>query len=166
MGEDGRVTGALLLAYSAPWMKISQSLVQATGLTRRGARIRYFQSVFRSSTFVEIPLLEDRIDCIRAAGRVLDQKYEGSFVTCVKKASQSAAALVNILVDDFEMFNDRHRFEGKSVSFHKRGQILVADLWACFEGENWGRFVDIDQITMFAGEYPPIPLFSIFRNWC
>jgi hypothetical protein len=28
---------------------------------------------------------------------------------------------------------------------------LVADLWACFEGKDYGEFHDIDKITMFAG---------------
>jgi len=32
----------------------------------------------------------------------------------------------------------------------KRAQILVADLWACFEGAGPGEFRDIDKITMFA----------------
>jgi hypothetical protein len=26
----------------------------------------------------------------------------------------------------------------------------VADIWACFNGEDWGEFRDIDKITMFA----------------
>ena len=34
---------------------------------------------------------------------------------------------------------------------YKRAQILVADLWACFEGKGYGYFEDIDKITMFAG---------------
>ena len=32
----------------------------------------------------------------------------------------------------------------------KRAQIFVADVWACFEGEGYGEFRDIDKITMFA----------------
>ena len=32
----------------------------------------------------------------------------------------------------------------------KRAEILVADLWACFEGQGLGAFTDIDTITMFA----------------
>lgn len=37
-----------------------------------------------------------------------------------------------------------------SVTFYKRAQILVGDIWACFEGQEFGRFDDIDSITMFA----------------
>lgn len=43
------------------------------------------------------------------------------------------------------------RFEGrKTVRILKRAQILVADLWACFDGLDYGEFYDIDKITMFA----------------
>ncbi len=108
--------------------------------------------VFRSSTSVPIPLLDGRMHLMREAGNVLQQKYDGSFVHCIEKASGSAAALVNLVVDNFSMFDDRHMFEGKFVRFQKRAQILVADLWACFEGDSFGSFSDIDQITMFAGK--------------
>jgi hypothetical protein len=37
-----------------------------------------------------------------------------------------------------------------SVYIYKRVQILVADLWACFEGKSYGQFDDIDKVTMFA----------------
>jgi hypothetical protein len=37
-----------------------------------------------------------------------------------------------------------------SVSLHKRAQILIGDIWACFQGEGLGAFDDIDTITMFA----------------
>ncbi len=59
---------------------------------------------------------------------------------------------MNLLVDNFPCFNDRHRFEDTTVRLHKRAQILIADLWACFEGEHYGYFEDITTITMFAGE--------------
>jgi hypothetical protein len=70
----------------------------------------------------------------------------------IDAANESAAALVNLLAQDFSCFRDEHVFEGrrKPVRILKRAQILVADLWACFEGEGYGDFRDIDKITMFA----------------
>ena len=82
-------------------------------------------------------------------------------MTCIGQANGSAAALVNLLVDNFPCLDDRHRFEGNTVRFHKRAQILVADLWACFEGESYGCFHDIDQITMFADYRIPQMLHSL-----
>jgi hypothetical protein len=72
-------------------------------------------------------------------------------VTLIEDAKGSAAGLVNLLVDKFPCFQDEGTFERKKVRFLKRAQILVADLWAAFEGEGYGEFNDIDKITMFAG---------------
>lgn len=92
---------------------------------------------------------------------MLDEKYNGSFINCIYDANQSAAALVNLLADDFACFRDEASFDGRRVRFYKRAQILVADLWACFEGESFGEFYDIDKITMFAGRPSSIyPLIS------
>lgn len=81
-----------------------------------------------------------------------DQRFDGSFLNLLEDANGSAAALVDLLVRNFDAFDDVHHFEGRRVRFQKRAQILVADLWACFEGEGHGYFHDIDQVTMFAGE--------------
>ncbi|KAI2631644.1 hypothetical protein GGS21DRAFT_153813 [Xylaria nigripes] len=107
--------------------------------------------IFRSSTEEEIPLLEARLTCLREAGQVL-YEYNCSFTNCIKAANGSAAALVNILARDFPCFRDEFQFGGrrKPVRLLKRAQILVADIWACFNGEDYGAFRDIDKITMFA----------------
>ena len=41
-------------------------------------------------------------------------------------------------------------FDEQVVYFLKRAQILIADLWACFDGQGYGKFDDIDSITIFA----------------
>ena len=70
----------------------------------------------------------------------------------IKAADKSAGRLVNILVRDFSCFNDKHDYEGYKIRFYKRAQILVADLWACFQGQTAspGEFQDIDCLTAFA----------------
>lgn len=94
------------------------------------------------------------------------QKYECSFTKCIEAANYSAAALVNILADNFDCFNDVVRFENrKSVRLLKRAQICVADLWAAFEGEGIGQFDDIDKITMFADYRVPQILNSLGCLW-
>lgn len=57
---------------------------------------------------------------------------------------------MNLLAENFACFRDETSFKGKKVRILKRAQILVADLWACFNGEDFGEFHDIDKITMFA----------------
>ncbi|CAG8453188.1 7738_t:CDS:1 [Acaulospora colombiana] len=106
--------------------------------------------VFRSSTQEKMPLLEERIKCIREAGKVLMEKFGGSFVNCIKESENSCVKLLNIIVESFSSFRDESTFNGERVVFYKRAQILIADIWACFEGEGFGKFDDIDEITMFA----------------
>ncbi|OJJ44936.1 hypothetical protein ASPZODRAFT_153269 [Penicilliopsis zonata CBS 506.65] len=106
--------------------------------------------VFRSATEEEMPLLRERMQCLREAGQVLCDVYDGSFVNCIYEANNSAGVLVNLLAEEFACFRDESIFHGRKVRFYKRAQILVADLWACFNGQSFGEFHDIDKVTMFA----------------
>ena len=109
--------------------------------------------IFRSATSEPMPMLDERISYLREAGRILQEQFEGTFMTCLEDANHSATTLVDLLVTYFDCFRDESRFEDEKVRFYKRAQILAADLWACFEGEGYGRFDDIDKITMFAGKF-------------
>ncbi|ODN00389.1 hypothetical protein Ocin01_06291 [Orchesella cincta] len=106
--------------------------------------------IFRSETSTPIPLVEDRVKNLHEAGRVLIEKYQGSFVNCIKACSNSAQALLKLVVNDFPSYRDEADFEGKRVSIYKRVQILIGDIWACFDGKDLGHFEDIETLTMFA----------------
>jgi Potential Queuosine, Q, salvage protein family len=108
-----------------------------------------------------MPMLQERLNCLREAGKVLYEKYACSFANCIAAANQSAAALVNLLVQDFPCLRDEHHFEGRTVHIYKRAQILVADIWACFNEESYGTFHDIETITMFADYRIPQMLHSL-----
>lgn len=105
--------------------------------------------VFRSATDEEMPMIPERLACLREAGKVLYDQFGCSFANCIAQADGSATALVNLLADHFECFRDEVRFEGQTVHLYKRAQILVADLWACFDGQSFGAFNDISKLTIF-----------------
>jgi len=115
------------------------------------------RGVFRSSTGAPMPMLEERIAVLREAAVVLFEHFDMSVINILRRANHSAAGLVNLLADYFPSFRDECRFEGRKVRFLKRAQIFTADLWAAFDGESFGRFDDIDKITMFAGNILPSP---------
>ncbi|KAH7635669.1 hypothetical protein B0T09DRAFT_379456 [Sordaria sp. MPI-SDFR-AT-0083] len=121
------------------------------------------RNVFRSATDEEIPLLQERFDCLREAGQVLHEKYDGSVLDLIDAANGSAAALVNLLASDFPCFADIHAHPARRqpIRILKRAQIFVADLWACFEGQSYGSFPDIDKITMFADYRVPQMLWQL-----
>jgi Potential Queuosine, Q, salvage protein family len=113
-----------------------------------------------------MPLLPERLTILREAGEILSARYSYRFANLVAAANGSAAALVNLLVDTFPSFRDSHHFNDQTMHLHKRAQILVADIWGCFdnnnEGYDYGVFHDIDTaITMFADYRIPQMLHSL-----
>ncbi|XP_059469050.1 queuosine 5'-phosphate N-glycosylase/hydrolase isoform X2 [Neocloeon triangulifer] len=108
------------------------------------------KEILRSSTTTEVPLIKERCQCLQEVGNVLTTKFSGSFSNLIKQAEESAVNLLNLIVSSFPCFRDEATYKGQKVAIYKRAQILVADVWSCFEGQGQGRLKDIDQITMFA----------------
>uniref|UniRef100_A0A224XFE1 Queuosine 5'-phosphate N-glycosylase/hydrolase n=1 Tax=Panstrongylus lignarius TaxID=156445 RepID=A0A224XFE1_9HEMI len=108
----------------------------------------------------EMPLLNERLQCLHEIGEILEKKYDGSFVNCVKKANKSAQELLKSVTSDFPCFNDSAYYCGKEVTFHKRAQILIGDLWCLNYGQGISTFNDIDTISMFADYRIPQALLS------
>jgi hypothetical protein len=106
--------------------------------------------ILRSDNDVPVPLFSERVKCLHEVGTVLLENFEGSFENCVKKANNSAVALLDLIVNNFKCFKDEAVYEDHKVAIHKRAQILIGDLWACYKNEGIGHFKDIDEITMFA----------------
>ena len=106
--------------------------------------------VFRSATSTPIPLLEKRVEHLQEAGGILCSNYNGSVMDLIQSCNHSALLLVQKVVSEFASFRDEGLYETKRVSFYKRAQIFVADIWACFEGQGLGKFDDISELTMFA----------------
>ncbi|KAI8365781.1 hypothetical protein BD560DRAFT_436381 [Blakeslea trispora] len=117
--------------------------------------------IFKSDTKEQAPMLSERIRVMREAGKVLCEKFDGSFTNCIAQANHSAQKLLDIIVTNFTSFQDIHEFHGKKVYVLKRAQILIADLWACFDGQGYGQFDDIDSITMFADYRVPQALYQL-----
>lgn len=87
-------------------------------------------------------------------GKFLSANYSGSLENLVLEARGSAAMLVNALTS-MPMYRDVAIFEGKPIPFYKRAQITCADLHSSFEGLSFGKFSDINELTMFADNLVP-----------
>ncbi|ORZ36313.1 UPF0553 protein C9orf64-like protein [Catenaria anguillulae PL171] len=99
---------------------------------------------------VPVPLFDERASAVRHAGDMLVNHFDGSFVTLIDKCNGSAQTLMEEVLAHFPTFRDEATYHGQRVYLYKRVQILVADLWACFNCTGLGRFDDIDTLTMFA----------------
>lgn len=99
----------------------------------------------------KVPLLKERVACLHEVGAKLLEKYDGDFKNVVIAAGGSAKKLLALIVEEFPRFRDEATFNGQKVSIYKRAQILVGDMFACFQDEGLGHFDDLyDSITMFA----------------
>jgi hypothetical protein len=76
-----------------------------------------------------MPLLSERIAILREAGSVLQEHFDSRPLNLINRAGESAATLVNLLVEYFSNFQDTAIFHRKKVKLYKRAQIMVADLW-------------------------------------
>ena len=87
-------------------------------------------------------------------GRLLIDSYRGSFTTLIESAGNSAERLVQLL-RAMPFFDDVAQFRGQRVPFYKRAQLAAADLERAFDGQGWGRFDDLGELTIFADNLVP-----------
>lgn len=110
--------------------------------------------IFKSSTNESMPMYEERVQVLQEAGKVFEKFGFTSFTEFLELADHSSQDLIQLVIQNFNSFDDIHYYyhndEKIKVEILKRVQILIADIWACFEGEGYGEFHDIDTITMFA----------------
>lgn len=106
----------------------------------------------------QIPLFKERLDIIRDVGATLLNKYNGKLINLVSAANNDAQLLVELLVNNFDSFNDASTYKDSNVLFYKRAQLLTADIFQAFNGKGPGKFHNIDQLTACADYKLPMVL--------
>ena len=87
-------------------------------------------------------------------GALLLARFGGDAAALVESAEHKAEKLVAIL-RIMPFFDDVEIWHGRKVPFMKRAQLTAADLGLAFEHDGWGRFDDLDQLTIFADNLVP-----------
>ena len=90
----------------------------------------------------------------RDFGIWLSERHGDRFESVVDSACASAAELVASLTE-MPLYRDVARYDELEVPLYKRAQITVADLDRAFGGEGWGRFEDLQELTLFADNLVP-----------
>jgi hypothetical protein len=98
----------------------------------------------------EIQLVPERLQNLRALGKLLLGEYDGHASHLLQEAGGSAVSLTRILGEKLESFRDIADYRGKKVYFYKRAQLFAADLHGAFGGKEWGNFRDMEELTAFA----------------
>lgn len=99
-------------------------------------------------------LMQHFATALNDLGRYLLDQFNGSFTGLVEAAESSAGCLVKLL-QKMPYFNDVEPYNDLKVPFFKRAQIVAADLAVAFQGQMWGHFGDLDQLTIFADNLVP-----------
>ena len=110
---------------------------------------------------VEIPLFIERWRNTQELGRVLRDHFGGSAARLVESANGDATQLARIVAENISSFNDTTLYKNRAVNFFKRAQILVGDLYGSFNGEKWGAFKNLQDLTAFADYKLP----QLLRAW-
>lgn len=107
---------------------------------------------------VEIPLFKERVNILRENGKILIEKFNINFKNVVKQGREDALKLLGIITKDFSSFNDFAVYKGHKVFFHKRAQLLVADIHRRFKNKRFGKLKNIDKLTGLADYKIPMVL--------
>ena len=87
-------------------------------------------------------------------GDFLSREHLGRFSGPVRAAAHSAERLVGELAR-MPLYRDVSRYEELELPFYKRAQITASDLSIAFGGRGYGRFDDLDRLTLFADNLVP-----------
>ncbi|MEJ2171041.1 MAG: queuosine salvage family protein [Desulfobacterales bacterium] len=141
--------------YSGYWglaASLKRAVENGVPITRSNylARLRCedLQQVFAGNG--QIPMLPERLENLREAGRVLLSEWQGDIVHLLEAAGGSAVKTIALVTAAFPSFRDQALYRGETVTFWKRAQIFAADLYLAFAGRGWGSFRDIGRLTAFA----------------
>ncbi len=93
-------------------------------------------------------------EALRDLGAWLGTRFGGRFEGPVEEAGGSAERLAELLAE-MPFYRDIERYEDLDVPFYKRAQIVPSDLALAFGGQGFGRFHDLERLTIFADNLVP-----------
>ncbi|MFA6136127.1 MAG: queuosine salvage family protein [Candidatus Paceibacterota bacterium] len=105
------------------------------------------KNFFKGVDDTQIPLLENRTDNLREAGKILLSEFNGKFVNVLEASEFDAIKLVQLIIKYFPSFRDISVIEGNEVFFLKRAQICACDVSYLLKKDKLSNF---PLLTAFA----------------
>ncbi|MFQ5696166.1 MAG: queuosine salvage family protein [Terriglobia bacterium] len=133
-----------------------------SGVTRKD-----LEGIFRAN--IEIPLLDERVEILRAVGKRLVESYGGHFHNFVAAASprlyDGGKGLLEKLIAEFPRFDDVSDYHGHEVKFYKLAQLSLWMLYGTLHRSGAFTLEDLPKMTAFADYILPLALraMRIFR---
>lgn len=141
--------------YDGSWAMVA-SIMRAIGEGRPILDAKYratvsredYQEILRGNT--EIPLFEERWNITKSVALTLLQDYNGDFGELIESVKGDVSKLLDLITSKFAAFADTAMYQGKTIYFCKRAQLLIEDIYQSFAGEGYGVLTGIDEITACA----------------
>ena len=106
--------------------------------------------LFRGYQGTEIPMIHERMMCLKDVGFVLLGEFRGKYLNVVEEANYDAVALVNLIAENFSSYSDVSRFRSMRVPFLKRAQLCAYHTHLTLRRHGKSGLKNIDQLTAFA----------------
>jgi putative queuosine salvage protein len=118
------------------------------------------KQIFRGN--IEMPMLEERGEILRAVGETLTTRYDGHFYNFIRSASprlyDQGNGLIDRLVKEFPRFNDTSPFNGQEIKFYKLAQLGIWVIYRALHRAGGMRLEDPQKMTAFADYIVPVAL--------
>lgn len=112
--------------------------------------VEKLKGIFKEKT--PMPMLEERVEILRAVGKKLVEKYDGRFHNILGgRHTVGINEFVNTLVEEFpEAFNDISSYKGWEVKFYKRANLAAAQAYENLAGTGFFEIEDTENSVVFA----------------
>jgi hypothetical protein len=118
------------------------------------------EQVFQGN--IEMPMLDEKLEVLHQAGKVLAENYGGRihrFVhSCSPRLYDNGNGLIERLVKEFPRFNDSSLLDGREIRFYKLAQLGIWMLYATLSRTGKFHVDDIAKMTAFADYIVPVAL--------
>lgn len=119
-----------------------------------------FNEIFSGT--IEMPMVDERVAIFNEVGRVLVEKYQGSYHNFVKSCSprlyDNGNGLLERLVTEFPRFNDVSDYHGNQVQIFKLAQLGIWGMHLALSPRGHWRLEDAHELTAFADYIVPVGL--------
>ncbi|MBU3645417.1 MAG: hypothetical protein FGM49_01225 [Candidatus Nanopelagicaceae bacterium] len=119
-----------------------------------------FNTIFAGT--IQMPMVDERVAIFNEVGRVLVEKYQGSYHNFVRSCSprlyDQGNGLLERLVTEFPRFNDVSDYHGNKVQIFKLAQLGIWGMHLALSPRGHWKLEDASDLTAFADYIVPVGL--------
>lgn len=162
-GPDGRTLSDSEAMFRCIDLALAAGVPLTDGRYQAEVTADQLRDIFRGN--IEMPMLDERAEMLNQVGRVLAERYDGSFArfidSCPPKLYHDGEGVLERLLEEFPRFRDVSDWHGHEVQLLKLPQLA---LWTMHAGGHV-RLADLERMTAFADYIVPVALrlFGVFE---